>query len=299
VCVKALNLPLVGRDAMLRSILVGLDGSDYSRSAIDVGIYLARKTQALLVGLGIVDEPAIRDAEPRLIGAGVPYAEPVLYRERLANARREVELFLSEFSMQCAEAKVAFKVLEDVGSPHEQIELQAQRYDLILLGQQTQFHFETKEGYDDTVRRVLKNSPRPVLTVPAKLVLNPEDPSYTVLVAYDGSLQAARALHSFQTSGLAGPRPVVVVSVGDDRLEASRCAERAIDYLRFHDIRAEAHPLASNAPPAQVILQAARERNAVLVVMGAYGQPVLREFLLGSVTRTLLADCPVPLFLDH
>ena len=158
---------------MLRSILVGLDGSDYSRSAIDVGIDLARKTGALLVGLGVVDEPTIREAEPRLIGGGVPYAEPVLYRERIANARREVELFLSQFSLRCAEAGVACKVLEEVGTPHEQIELQAQRYDLILLGQQTRFHFETQEGYDDTVRRVLKNSPRPVIAVPAQAEREP------------------------------------------------------------------------------------------------------------------------------
>jgi nucleotide-binding universal stress UspA family protein len=284
---------------MLRSILVGLDGSDYSHSAVDVGIFLARKTSALLVGLGIVDEPAIRDAEPRLISAGVPYAEPVLYRERLANARREVELFLAQFSTRCAEAKVAYKVLEDVGSPHEQIELQAQRYDLILLGQQTRFLFETKEGYDDTVRRVLKNSPRPLIAVPAKLALDLDDPQHTVLIAYDGSLQAARALHSFQTSGLAGPRPVIVVSVGDERIEAARIAERAIDYLRFHDIRAEARPIIANDHVAEAILSAASDCNSALIVMGAYGQPVLREFLLGSVTRTLLAKSPIPLFLDH
>lgn len=284
---------------MLRSILVGLDGSDYSQSAVEVGIYLARKTQSLLVGLGIVDEPAIRDAEPRLIGAGVPYAEPVLYRERIANARREVEQFLSRFSARCVEAKVAFKVLEDVGSPHEQIELQAQRYDLILLGQQTRFRFETKEGYDDTVRRVLKNSPRPVIAVPAKLAINPEDPSHTVLIAYDGSLQAARALHSFQMSGLAGPRPAIVLSAAGERLAAARIAERAIDYLRMHDIRAEAHPVVGGDDPSEAILQAARQHNSVMIVMGAYGQPVLREFLLGSVTRELLARSPIPLFLDH
>ena len=81
-----------------------------------------------------------------------------------------MEQFLAQFSTRCAEAKVAFKVLEDVGSPHEQIELEAQRYDLIVLGQQTRFRFETKEGYDDTVRRVLKNSPRPVIAVPASLI---------------------------------------------------------------------------------------------------------------------------------
>ena len=33
--------------------------------------------------------------------------------------------------------------------------------------------------------------------------------------------------------------------------------------------------------------------------MGAYGEPTLREFFIGSVTRTILEQCPVPLFLFH
>ncbi len=284
---------------MLRSILVGLDGSDYSKSAIDVGIYLARKTGALLVGLGVVDEPTIRDVEPRLIGGGVPYAEPVLYRERIASARREVESFLAQFSLRCAEAGVAAKVLEDVGMPHERIELQAQRYDLILLGQQTRFHFETQEGYDDTVRRVLKDSPRPVIAVPARLDINPDAPGSTVLLAYDGSLQAARALHAFRTSGLSGILPMVVVSVHPERTAAALAAERAVDYLQLHELKCSVQPVASNDSPARVILTAAREHKSVMIVMGGYGQPVLKEFFLGSVTRTLLADSRIPLFLYH
>jgi nucleotide-binding universal stress UspA family protein len=284
---------------MLRSILVGLDGSDFSHSAIEVGIYLARKTGALLVGLGVVDEPTIRGTEPSLIGGGVPYAEPVFYTERVANARREVEKFLSQFTLRCAEAGVAYKVLEDVGLPHEQIELQAQRYDLIVLGQQTRFHFETQEGYDDTVRRVLKDSPRPVIAVPARLEMNPDEPGHTVMVAYDGSLQAARALHAFANSGIAGSLPTVVVSVNPEHSEAARDAERAIDYLRFHDIKAEAGAIASSGDPARVLLAKAREHKSALIVMGGYGQPILREFFIGSVTRTLLKESTVPLFLYH
>jgi nucleotide-binding universal stress UspA family protein len=284
---------------MLRSILVGLDGSDYSKSAIDVGIYLARKTGALLVGLGVVDEPTIRDFEPRLIGGGVPYAEPVLYRERIASARHEVERFLAQFTLRCAEAGVAAKVLEDVGMPYEQIELQAQRYDLILLGQQTRFHFETQEGYDDTVRRVLKDSPRPVITVPARLEIRPDEPGNTVLVAYDGSLQSARALNAFHATGLAGVLPITIVSVHPEHGAAARAAERAVDYLRLHEIKAEAQPIALNESPARAIQALARELKSVLIVMGAYGQPVLKEFFLGSVTRTLLAESRIPLFLYH
>ena len=48
-----------------------------------------------------------------------------------------------------------------------------------------------------------------------------------------------------------------------------------------------------------MILEQIGRLNAGLLVMGAYGQPVLREFFLGSVTRTLLQETPVPLLLFH
>ena len=118
-------------------------------------------------------------------------------------------------------------------------------------------------------------------------------------MAYDGSLQAARALYAFESSGLAAGQPIVVVSIHPEAPEASRIAARAIDYLRFHDIKAEAHPVTTRIDPARAILDAARSRESEMIVMGGYGQPVLREFFLGSVTRTLLAESPVPLFLYH
>ena len=40
-------------------------------------------------------------------------------------------------------------------------------------------------------------------------------------------------------------------------------------------------------------------RRMIVRLACAYGQPVLREFLLGSVTKTVLRDSPVPLFLYH
>jgi nucleotide-binding universal stress UspA family protein len=60
-----------------------------------------------------------------------------------------------------------------------------------------------------------------------------------------------------------------------------------------------AHALTSSAPPAVVVLDQALGLGAGLLVMGAYGQPVLREFFLGSATRSLLAECSIPMFLFH
>jgi nucleotide-binding universal stress UspA family protein len=69
--------------------------------------------------------------------------------------------------------------------------------------------------------------------------------------------------------------------------------------LRLHEIEAISHPMETTAPTAEVILGKVREFDAGLLVMGAYGQPVLREFFLGSVTRTVLKASTVPVFCYH
>src|SRR5947209_8421370 len=112
---------------MLKSILVGLDGSPYSASAIELGIRWAGRHNALLVGLGVIDETMI-GPEPVPVGAGA------FKRERdealLAEARHKVEKFLEQFTLECTQAGVAFKLLEDEGLPADQIVREAQRYDL-------------------------------------------------------------------------------------------------------------------------------------------------------------------------
>ena len=278
---------------MLRSILVGLDGSPQTESTLELGIAWAQRHEALLVGLGVVDAPAVARANPVLLG-GSPYADPIFFRERVADAREQIERFLQRFALRCAAAGVSCKVLEDVGSPHEQIVAEAQRYDLILLSQKARFHFATTERDDDTIAHVVKHSPRPVVVAPEARF-----EGRTVVVAYDGSLQASRALHAFLGSGLLESREVHVLSVAAERLDAARLGEKAVDFLASHKIQATAHHLKSAGDVGATLLKEIDRLEAELVVMGAYGQPALREFVLGSVTRTLLQRCPVPLFLYH
>ena len=194
---------------MLRSILVGLDGSPNSRSAVDLGIGWAQKFDATLVGLGVIDEPTIRKPEPAPIGGGSfkKHRDEAL----VADARQKVEQFLEDFALRCSAAGVAYKVLRDVGLPDEQISLESQCYDILLLGKQTYFQFETHRGPDDMLTTLLKDSPRPIVTVPEQLGRGD-----SIVVAYDGSLQAARTLQAFQSLRLGKDREVHVVSVAGD-----------------------------------------------------------------------------------
>src|SRR5262249_49486993 len=149
------------------------------------------------------------------------------------------------------------RVLEQVGLPSERILAEAEDFDLTLLGQQTYFHFETQTDPDETLEVVLRNSRRPVVVANEKL---PE--SRSVLVAYDGSPPAVRALEAFQRAGLDQWQTVRVVSVARDPAEATRRAEEATRFLRFYDIPAEARSLSASRPVAELLLEQVEDVKA-------------------------------------
>lgn len=277
---------------MLRSILIGLDESAYSSEALELGIRWARHFDAMLVGLGIVDEPTICKREAVPIGAGHYKVERNEYL--LADARLRVEAILERFVRRCALEGVRHAVLEDAGLPDIQIVQKSRQYDLTLLGQQTYFRFETQDWPDETLRKVLRQGSRPVVTVPEEVPRG-----VSIVVAYDGSPQADRALQTFQALGLAGEDTVHVVSIHAGRSAAEGLAEQATGFLRLHGIAAVPHSLEPTMSEDRIILAQVEELEAHLLVMGAYGRSMWRELVFGSTTTSVLAASPVPIFLCH
>lgn len=277
---------------MLRSILVGIDNTTSSQSAIELGIRWAKRHNSLLVGLGVVNEPAIRQPEATPLGAG--YFKQMADDAEMAAAQRRVAQLLEQFTLRCTEAGVSFKLLQDVGDPAEEINLEAQRYDLIMLGREIEFSFGAFAAVEHSIQEVVRHAPRPVVCVP-EVVPSAE----SVLVAYDSSLQSARALQCLLATGLLDGREVHVTSVADDTLEAAKHCDRAIEYLRLHEIKATPHPVKSESGIARHLLDTARRVDAGLIVMGAYGKRTLRDFVFGSVTQRMLALSDLPLMLFH
>src|SRR2546426_413605 len=114
---------------MLRSILVGLDGSVYSAAAVELGIQWAQHSGAVLVGLGIIDAPTISKPQPVPLG-GTPY-KVNNDATMLADAGQKVEQFFKDCAKQSAETGVTFHTLQNTVLPTEHILLEAQQYGLI------------------------------------------------------------------------------------------------------------------------------------------------------------------------
>jgi nucleotide-binding universal stress UspA family protein len=274
---------------MLQTILVALDESPYSDTATTLALEWGTRFGARLLGLAILDKPSITAPEPVPLGASGFKKE--LDESRLADAQEHVVRFLSKFQERCSAAGVTAEVFEDIGDPTKCILRHAHRCDVIILGYETHFHFETQDAPDTVRAKVLRRSPRPIAVVPRELPTGSG-----VVVAYGGGREVARTLQTFQLLGLAGGETVHLLSVCRDDGKAE-AAEFAAEFLEAHGAQCKLHVVKSHLDPAQVLLEQVRILQPRLVVMGAHAYHPLRDLFATSVTRAVLRACAVPVLI--
>jgi nucleotide-binding universal stress UspA family protein len=132
----------------------------------------------------------------------------------------------------------------------------------------------------------------------------PEEPR-TVVLGYDGSQGARRALARAAEAAGSGGRVVVVTAVepedplaqefelGSLVADSRQLVEQASVLLRGHDV--EVATRVEEADPAEALVATARETDAALIVVGARGDSYLVRALRGSVGERLVARAPCDL----
>jgi nucleotide-binding universal stress UspA family protein len=277
---------------MLRSLLIALDETPAGAAAIEFAVRLAAAHRAAARGVAVVDVGFLTAPEAGRAGA-------MFYKERrdaarLEEARARDKRLTAAFVERCASAGVVAATGEFEGDPLATLRMAANAHDAIVLGRDSDLHGEAADGCAATVRRLLKETPRPLIVVPAGA-----QTARRALVAYDGSIPSARALQLFGLLGAAHGLDVHVIAIHPDLATARARAAEAATYLGLHGTPSEAHGIDSKADPADIVAAEIRARDAGLVAMGAYGHEGWRAALLGSFTSKLLATSPAALFVHH
>lgn len=272
---------------MFRSALVALK-PDRAGSVVPFSIELAKSYSLELGGVSVVDRERLANDESARAAAGAHNLERDGHR--LEMARHLAKTVVLELESACRNASVPYDVSVIEGDLVGELARVARGYDLLICG-----HTSGSDAFDrSNLVSILKHNPRPALIVPP----NPVRGS-GVLLAYDGSFQAARVLATLVNSGLLKGRPLRVVCLHPEYTTAAVQAATAMSFLRRHGIEAESHPEVLVSEPGAQILEAARRHGAGLIAMGAFGKGSVREFFFGSATQTILEQLSIPVLIDH
>ncbi|QCO66874.2 universal stress protein [Luteimonas yindakuii] len=141
------------------------------------------------------------------------------------------------------------------------------------------------------VEPVLRAVQRPVLLAQLDA---PARPIQRVLVAFDGSETARRAVERIAASPLLRGLECHLLLAGGDAGQERALVEVA-DALHASGFAPELHR--ASLPADDAIVAHISRLDADLLVMGAYGHSRLREWFLGSTTGQVLRRSPVPLLI--
>ncbi len=135
---------------------------------------------------------------------------------------------------------------------------------------------------------------RPLFMVPGP---PPEALGRVVAVAWDGTMEAARAVNAALPL-LARAENVFVLTADMEKAHAK--PSEIAGYLAEHGVAAQTWAfMPGDGPLGEVLLAEAGESRADMLVMGAYGHSRLREMVLGGVTRSVTAKATIPVFMAH
>lgn len=278
---------------MSKRIVVGLDGSPYADSAVQMAIRRAKMYDGTVIGVAVIDRPNIEQiaagAQPGAIQMSGNAVSTMLN-----DAKERAEKLIALFRMECEQHEVGFEDIIYSGVPFEGLAQEGMTADLILIGLRTFFHYPTREGPGDTLEQLLKDPVCPVLAVPKDSEL-----PRNVVIAYDGTIGAARALQAYAhvTPNLPEIYPVTLLCVASDYDRNKYHLEKATRYLRAHGI--DAQVLMRTGKPLDAIIQVMKELHPGLIILGRPIHQGLVERIFGSIGRSILKEGNIPMFVFH
>lgn len=275
---------------MIRNILVPIEDSEFSKAATHLAIQIAKEHDVQLSVMAVIDKPDIEKSLGAVPLGGMYYALKA-EKKKLTEAETKARDLVDDFSKACKKDGVTCQLIVREGEPVEVISDEAKYHDLAIMGLKTLFKYGAKDD-DNTLEGYLSHAGQPVIAVPKSY-----QPIRKILVAYDGTLPSARAIHSFLQFGIWNKQHVTLLNVHDDKEEGDLLLERMGSLLQTHQVNFEKIHMYGN--PQEVILNYAKENDINLIALGAYGRDKITRFLFGDTTKVILENSEVPLFLDH
>lgn len=285
----------------MNKVYACVEGQANAGAVVDCALWSTRRLDVPLVFVHVMaPAPTPGPASDWGTAAGLaPQEDPL---EDLATlderqARQEEELGRRLLDAACERTAAAGFMRHESLLRHGDLPAVAQDLEgdarLFVLAQHASEGAISGGHWEQLLERLVRAVHRPVLVVPGRSFVPPE----RLVLAFDGSPTAQRAVEGVAASPLLQGLPVVVAMATADRHAKQDSLAAACERLRAagFDVCGEMHP----GVPQDVLPRVLSSHAASLLVMGAYGHSRIRQLLLGSTTVTLLRSSKVPVLVLH
>ncbi|OVE80201.1 hypothetical protein BVY02_01060 [bacterium J17] len=274
---------------MFKRILLPLEPGSSDTCAISIASSLAGLVGAELVGLVVEDESRFMKISTGAMIAEALTAQPIVGSPRSPEEAMQIEEqmekesqeLISQFEACSDKADIDARFVVLRGNPTELTLSLARTVDMIVIGNSK---LQGPQGV--SADRLLHTTTRPVLVVP-------EDAGgeSSLVIGYDGSAASERVIRLAANIAEAMDLGTVhLLTIDSDLERAEKVQAPGLDYLSAYDF--DLVPVCLDGEAAEEIISYAKEVDASIVALGAFGTNRFIEKVFGSTTQTVLDGAP-------
>ena len=277
----------------MKKIIAALDGLKYSKSTRDYAVYLAKKSNAHLVGVFMDDFTYTSYKIYELVtkeGVSETTLEEYEAADKLIRTASA-----ADFNKCCEKEGMQFSIHHDKNIAIKELKHESIYADLMVIDKnETLTHYREKLP-THFIRDLLTDAQCPVLLVPAKY-----KPVEKLVLLYDGEPSSVHAIKMFcYMLPFAGdlPAEVVVVKQPGDTLHLPD-DKLMKEFMKRHYPKAT-YTILKGLAENEIIPYLKQQKQNILVVLGAYRRGAVSRWFRQSMADTLMKEVNVPLFIAH
>jgi nucleotide-binding universal stress UspA family protein len=276
---------------MIKDLLVHLSAGDEKGAVTSYALALAEVFQANVAGVAFAYEPVI--GATTLMGT-LPTNFIDAQRAESQKAADAARAKFDEASRRASASAESHVFSTSIAGAADQFGRMARRFDLSVVMQAEE---ETVPAEEMIAEAALFQSGRPLIVVPyihdGVLKLD------RAMVCWDGGRSAARAIADALPILTRAKEVEVVMVLGEEGKRDVIPGADMGQHLARHGLNVEVKRIVASGKVQETLLSHAADVSADFLVMGGYGHSRLREFILGGVTRGMLASMTVPCLMSH
>lgn len=277
----------------MKKIIAAFDGLKYSESTEMYATYIAKHTNAHLIGV-FLDDPVYTSYKvyEAIMNKKVPATKIKMFQQKDKALRSAAA---GHFEKACQEEKLEYSVHHDQNISSVEVKHESVYSDLLVIDSKETFTHYTEELPTRFIQNLLSDIQCPVLVVPQKYRTIQK-----LILLYDGNPSSVYAIKMFSYL-LPQLKHLDTEVIAVNPVEASlHMPDNKLmkEFMKRHFPKARYNVMKGSAR-YEIVKYLKQVQVNALVVLGAYRRGPVSRWVKESMADTLMKEVKLPLFIAH